>query len=143
MGATTNQIERHIEKTRDDLGSNIQELERKVKSATDWKQYFRNSALTLIGLAFGGGVLLASASGGERRHSSSSYSNSPQARQRDNVLETGDNIKDALLGVAAARFKNYVGEVVPGFKEQLARAEDPSRMKDPGVNEIPAPRDAS
>jgi hypothetical protein len=132
MGATTNQIARHIEKTRDDLGSNIHELERKVRSVTDWKQYFRNSPMTMLGLAFGGGVLLAS-TGGKRRHSSShSGSQGPSHRQRGNVLETWDNIKGALIGVAAARFKEYVGEVVPGFKEQLGRAENASGMRDPG-----------
>jgi hypothetical protein len=133
MGATTNQIERHIEKTRDDLGSNIQELERKVKSATDWKQYFRHNPMTMIGLAFGGGVLIASAVGSKRRNPS--YSGSPQTlshRHANDVLETWDNIKGALIGVAAARFKDYVGQVVPGFKEQLDRTENASGMRDPG-----------
>jgi ABC-type Zn2+ transport system substrate-binding protein/surface adhesin len=37
MGETKDQIENQIEDAREDLGSNLQELERKVKSVTDWK----------------------------------------------------------------------------------------------------------
>jgi hypothetical protein len=35
MGQTTDQIEHHIEQTRETLGSNLQELEYKVKAVTD------------------------------------------------------------------------------------------------------------
>ena len=42
MGQTTHQIEAHIENTREDLGSDLHELERKVKDVTDWKQHFQN-----------------------------------------------------------------------------------------------------
>jgi hypothetical protein len=59
MGETTDEIESHIESTRENLGSNLQELEQRVKSATDWRQHFRNNPLMMIGAAFGGGVLLA------------------------------------------------------------------------------------
>ena len=59
MGETTNQIEAHIEETREHLGSNLRELEGKVKSATDWKYYFRKSPLIMIGAAFGGGLVVA------------------------------------------------------------------------------------
>ena len=59
MGQTTSQIEHHIAKTRDDLGANFQELEKKVKDATDWRYQFQQHPLTLLGVAFGGGMLLA------------------------------------------------------------------------------------
>lgn len=36
---------------------------------------------------------------------------------------TWDNIKGALIGVAATRFKDFVGEIVPGFHEQLRKTE--------------------
>jgi hypothetical protein len=38
MGQTASQIEAHIEHTREDLGSNLDQLERKVKSAADWRR---------------------------------------------------------------------------------------------------------
>ena len=51
MGQTTHQIEAHIEDTREDLGSNLHELELKVKSVTDWKQHFRTNPMTMLGVA--------------------------------------------------------------------------------------------
>ncbi len=131
-GQTANQIETHIERTRDNLGSNIHELEYRVKSATDWKHYFQNSPMAMMGAAFGGGILLAKMLGGGKRRSSfssqlteSGYT--PHAgtdRQKHKALETWDNIKGALIGVAATRFKDFVGEVVPGFNDQFQRTQN-------------------
>ena len=59
MGETTKQIEAHIENTRKDLGANLQEVETRVKAATDWRQHFQARPMTILGIAFGGGVLLA------------------------------------------------------------------------------------
>ncbi len=130
MGETTNQITSYIESQRGDLGSNLQELERKVKSVTDWRQQFQNNPMTMLAVAFGGGVLLASMVSGKKRR----YTNlTPREREREphagtdqmahKALETWDNIKGALIGVAATRFKDFVGEVIPGFQEQFRNTE--------------------
>lgn len=130
MGETTGQIENYIDNKRDDLGSNLKELETKVKSVTDWRQQFQKSPLTAVGIAFGGGIVLASMLGGRSSRSSRSSSiagsTAPHAGtdlQAQKALETWDNIKGALIGVAAARFKDFVGEIVPGFQEQLKKTE--------------------
>ena len=132
MGQATSQIEAHIENTRAELGSNLQELEQKVKSVTDWKQHFQKNPMTLLGVAFGGGILLATMMGGRknkrgaRRFYNSSLESQPHAgtdHQKDKAVESWDDIKGALIGVAATRFKEFVGEVVPGFREQLQRTE--------------------
>jgi hypothetical protein len=67
MDQTANQIEAHIEDTREHLGANLQELEQKVKSVTDWRRRFRDNPMPMLGGAFGGGVLLALLGGGRRR----------------------------------------------------------------------------
>jgi hypothetical protein len=140
MGQTTNQIEAHIESTREDLGSNLNELERKVKSVTDWKQHFRKSPMTMLGVAFGGGVLLATMVGSRkirsgsrtyRSHSRGSETHASTDNQKDKALETWDNIKGALIGVAATRFKDFVGEVVPGFHEQYQHTEAKAKVQPP------------
>ena len=59
MGQTTEQIESHIEHKRADLKSNLQELETRVKSATDWRHYFERHTGTMIAAAFGGGIVLS------------------------------------------------------------------------------------
>jgi hypothetical protein len=140
MGETTSQIESYIENKREDLGSNLAELESKVKSITDWREQFRSNPMTMVGVAFGGGVLLASMLGGKSRHRSSSRQISdtpaPHAgtdRQTNMALETWDNIKGALIGVAATRFKDFVGEVIPGFHEQFRKTEG---MKSPSGRSI-------
>lgn len=137
MGQTTSQIEAQIEGTRQDLGSNLQELEHKIKSATDWRQHYRNNPMTMLGVAFGGGILLASMLGGKRHrrsYSSASRVDEPHAGtdyQKYKALETWDNIKGALIGVAATRFKDFVGEVIPGFHEQFRRIADQNRNVSP------------
>jgi hypothetical protein len=131
MGQTTEQIEHHIEKTRDDLGSNLNELEQKVKSITDWRHHFQTKPATLLGVAFGGGVLLATMVSGGRRNRRRYANRVPSAEPhagttypKYKALETWDNIKGALIGVAATKFKDFVGEVVPGFHTQYQRVED-------------------
>ena len=118
MEQTIGQIESHIEKTREDLGANLHELEHKVKQLGDWHHHFSNHPMTLLGVAFGGGVLLATLfeTGRRARTSATSYDPSPRKHK---ALDTWDHIKDALIGVAATRVTDFVGELVPGFKEQF------------------------
>ncbi len=140
MGQTANQIENYIAHTRQDLGSNLQELEHKVKSITDWKQHFQNSPMTMIGVAFGGGILLATMLGGRkgRRGERQAVNHEPHASPdhlKHKALETWDNIKGALIGVAATRFKDFVGEAVPGFQEHFDRTqrENHKSLPNPGA----------
>jgi hypothetical protein len=133
MGQTTQQIEAHIENTREDLGSNLHELEAKVKSITDWKHHFQTKPMTMLGVAFGGGILMATMLGGRKsrrrysNHVSRSEPHPGTSYQKNKALETWDNIKGALIGVAAARFKDFVGDVVPGFHSQYQRVEDKAK----------------
>ena len=60
----SDQIKRSIDVERSDLEGNIQQLEHKVKTAMDWRAQFQKNPMTMIGLAFGGGVLLSTAIGG-------------------------------------------------------------------------------
>jgi hypothetical protein len=132
MGQTTHQIEAHIEDTRDDLSSNLHELERKVKSVTDWRLHFKTNPMTMLGVAFGGGILLATTLRGRRNRRRprfvqatppGSETHAGADRQQHQAVETWENIKTALIGVAATRAKDFVDEIVPGFREQFQRAE--------------------
>jgi hypothetical protein len=131
MGETTDQIESHIENKREDLQSNLRELEHKVKSATDWRQQFQNHTGTMVAAAFGGGMLVSTMVGRNRRTRSQpgaiaapASSDAPlRGGGKHEVLETWDTIKAALVGVAATKFKGMLGEVVPGFSDHLAQFE--------------------
>ena len=131
MDETVDQIEAHIDQTRQRLGSNLQELERRVDVATDWREQFRARPYVALGLAFAGGVAMATVV----RHRSPGHSFSPSRRAtsatpsrhgtdaREQALEAWDTIKGALIGVATTRVKDYVAELIPGFEEHLQRAE--------------------
>ena len=133
MDETANQIEAHIDRTRDRLGSNLRELEEKVGAATDWREYFRERPHVFLGAAFIGGVVLASAlkpsSAGYPRSAVAGNGHSSAPRQ---ARELWNNVQGALLGVATARIKDYIGELVPGFDDHYRRAEERAATVDPG-----------
>jgi len=135
---TAARIENHIEDTREHLGQNLRELELKVRSATDWRQQYENHPAAFLGVAFGGGLLLGAAFGGSRgsQHSSSTFpatdAGEPMGRRevvsyapsRSKVaaLQSWEIIKAALVGVAAARLKDYIDQLIPGFSAQYREA---------------------
>ena len=137
MDETPNQIEAHIDRTRERLGSNLRELENKVEAATDWREHFRERPHVFLGAALIGGMVLASAlrSKSAGRPLSVAGVNpavaghgSAQAQARELL----NNVQGALIGVAIAKIKDYIGEVVPGFDDHYRRGEqraavDPSR----------------
>jgi hypothetical protein len=59
MGQTTDQIATDIDQTREDLRSNLEELETKVKSITDWRGHFRKHPAPMVVAALVGGALLS------------------------------------------------------------------------------------
>ena len=58
MDETLNEIEAHIDRTRERLGSNLRELEHKVDAATDWREYFQERPRLFLGAAVVGGAIL-------------------------------------------------------------------------------------
>jgi len=59
MGEESEQIKKHIEERRQELGAHLNELEYRVKSATDWRNQVRKQPGKALAAAFGGGLLLA------------------------------------------------------------------------------------
>ena len=140
MGETSDDIKRNIGRTREALGENVQELERKVKDATDWKAQYQKRPFTMIGVAFGGGLLLSQmVAGGGRNGRKRYYETNGHAQesrgarlqpaspatdaQMKRAADTWDKIKGALVGVAATKFREFVGEVIPGFREEYRKVE--------------------
>ena len=106
----------------------------------DWKQYFQTHPMAMLGVAAGGGILLATISRGrknrrrERSFSSGDAGPEPDAGNVHGKYKppgTWDNIKGALMAVAAARFKDFVGEVAPGLSRVVLRSEDKVRALPP------------
>ncbi len=141
MGETSHQIERHIQKTRNDLGANFSELEEKVKTAVDWRAQFEERPVTMMVLAFGGGVLLSAllpSVRSSRRRSSEGRENAPPDRdapghsiksrtafddKASQTLENWDALKGALVGVATTKLSGFIEDLLPGFKQEFTKAQ--------------------
>jgi hypothetical protein len=149
MGENSNQIEREIHAERGQLGRNLNDLQSKVEEVTDWRTHFNKRPITMIGVALGGGLLLASMTGRRskpRRNYAEPRSNGENEHrrgteiQKGKALETVDSIKGALIGVAANTFQDFLGQVVPGFREQFEKTtrEKSSGMASGSRNPLPA-----
>jgi len=60
MGQTSDQIVNDIDQTREDLKSNLEELEIRMKAVTDWRSHFRKRPGPMVIAALVGGALVSS-----------------------------------------------------------------------------------
>lgn len=135
MDETVDQIEQRIERSRQGLRSNLNELGDRMKSAIDWRETFRRNPAATFAVAFIGGVLLASAVGRaeasqrQRRVSRHIAFNRVRSGSQQRALRAWDEIKSALVGMVAAKVTSTLAEALPGFKEQLnPRLDDSERV---------------
>jgi hypothetical protein len=149
MGEKPDQIERHIYEKRNELGENIHELQQKVKTAVDWRAQFDQRPLAMVGIAFGGGLLLSMLIGrGRNSHDSSSrrsrsrhwkresqrseYGSSPERQQwKEKGTTAWDNIRDAVIAIAGSKLSSLIEKVAPGFTEQYKRRQTERRSPSP------------
>ncbi len=126
MGEATHQIETHLETKHDDLRANLEELEDKVKSVTDWRRQFRSNPGLLLGLAFGGGMLLAGVLRRPRRRTrprlSPAAAPSREPRRLDGhrmqLRQVWDDIQGALIAAATSKITDTLTGAVPGFRSR-------------------------
>lgn len=119
-----------IEDSRADLQGNLRELERKVGDAADWRYQFRQRPYVLLGAAAAAGAVLGVLAGPRRPNGyRRSIAHDPTPHSVSNsmtsnlVPQAWENIKAALIGVAAARLQDMMEEVLPGFKHHYHAAE--------------------
>ena len=124
-----------IEDSRADLQGNLRELERKVGDAADWRYQFQKRPAVPPGAAVAGGALLGMLVGprrspyiGRTLANESKPSSSEPLRDGWRVPQAWDNIKTALIGMAAARLQDVVEEVLPGFKHHYNAAWNSGRL---------------
>jgi len=128
MAQTVQQIEEHIGRTREELGSNLHELGRRVDAATDWREHFRANPGLFMGAAFVGGLALAGMLRGSRSRRRDTNSGMTAfaanlATPGDEALDVWTAVKSAAIGLASARLVEYVDQLLPGFNEHYRRAE--------------------
>jgi hypothetical protein len=116
MTQTKEQIEAQIDHARMELNANLHELEKRATSAMDWKQQFDAKPGTLLAVAFVGGIalsLLIGGGGGRRRPRHSGLPPLPQPCAAKAESEMWNQVKGALIGLAAARITDYAGHLFP------------------------------
>lgn len=141
MDETIQQIETHIDRTRDELGSHLRELEARVSAATDWREHVRTRPYATLAAAMAGGIVLAKVlnRGNQKRR----FTTPETAQSRSSIdargkaMDLWEDIANALIGVAATGVTAYIGGLVPGFADEMQRAasQRPSRTGSttPGV----------
>ena len=136
MAETIQQIETHIDRTRDELGSHLRELEARVSAATDWREYVRARPYTTLAAAMAGGLVLATVL--TKRDNPRRFRAPEPTQSRSSIDARGqamglwEDIANALIGVAATGVKTYIGGLVPGFTEEIRRAGS-QRLPRPGM----------
>jgi hypothetical protein len=155
---TSDQIERHIQETRNDLDDNFNELGDKVKKAVDWRAQFEERPAAMLGLAFGGGMILSALLSSGRR-SRTTYGAASQRRKNvwtpsgasstlpaSKPSETRQGVEalaDALVGIAVNKASRFIDSLVPGFEREFSSAKagkSVSTRSDSG--ELPDTQDA-
>jgi hypothetical protein len=137
MGESTSKIERDIAAERNELGRNLQLLESKARSLTDWRAHFKNHPFALMALALGGGALLGVLTSGvsvrraefeeerviepvDREYARPSMFAASAHHARRQFGDTWDHIAETLLAVVSAKAIEFVASKVPGFREEFS-----------------------
>ena len=133
MGENTRRIEDEIRSERHALDRNLHVLESQARQLADWRGHYARHVPAALSVAFGAGVLLGLA--GHRSHArprarAIEAPSAPRAgfsplkvltanpRARQQVGDTWQNILEALVGVAAVKAVEWIGNVVPGFRDE-------------------------
>ena len=123
MAQRSDEIKQHIDHERQRLGSNIREIENRVKRTTDWHTAFDKNPWMLMGAAAAAGLVLAGVIGSSRssEHEASSGNAIVPSKHMQQISDTIDGVVGALIGLGTSKVKEFVGDAVPGFTEQYEK----------------------
>jgi hypothetical protein len=119
----SDEIKQHIDRERQRLGSNIREIESRVKRSTDWRSAFEKNPWMLLGAAAAGGLILAGVVGSSRpsEHEDPSSHTVVPSKHMQQISDTIDGIVGALISLGTSKVKEFVGGAVPGFAEEYEK----------------------
>lgn len=122
MGDKVDQIERHIERQRDELRGNMIELRHRATEAVNWRAQVDARPMTMLGIAFGGGVLLSILLGGRQ---AAPRGDNPEAQDPSHAQALAgvwNQVKGALLAIAVTKIGSSMESVLPGFQDEYRKA---------------------
>ena len=140
-------LEREIADEHEALAENLAVLEGQAKDLVDWRAYVRKSPLTMVGVAFGSGLLISAIAGSPRSRSRSRSVRTYDAdgdEEPSAVHDVWEIFKGAVIGAAAAQVTSYVTELLPEFGahvESLRNEKATARRKPRPVNSTNADTD--
>jgi hypothetical protein len=134
----SDEIKDRIDAQRGELGENLHELERRVKSSTDWRAQMEKRPWVMMGAAFGTGMLIAGVISRSGRSASYSYrssysdTSSPEyyssktgesrfknfREQRHQAAGALDRMTGALIAVGVQKLQDVLKESIPGFRDK-------------------------
>ena len=125
MAQGSDQIKQQIDQQRQRLGSNIREIESRVKRGTDWHTAFEKNPWMLMAAAAAGGLILSGFIGRASSPSTSAEETLSVApsKHMQQISGTLDNIVGALIGVGTSKVKEFISDAVPGFGEHYQKLE--------------------
>ncbi len=139
MGDNTREIERHINERRSRLSQDINELEQKAQDVLDWRLQMERHPGTMLGLAFGAGILISAVLSGPGRRTRcvadterDAYGAPKASAVKGAAGGAWDKIKDALLAAALVKVEGVVREVLPEFDLGENKTEFEDRVKAKG-----------
>lgn len=138
MVETPEAIRVEIDQRREAISRDVDAIEQRAKSLTDWRQHVEERPLTVLAVAFGGGVLLGTMMGssdsprkapsydGDRdgRNGSSEFraAGGHESSGDSALSEKIDMFRGALMGLAATKAEAYLRELLPGFADEVNKA---------------------
>jgi hypothetical protein len=124
MGEQAERIERRIEEQRSEVRDNLLAIQQTVSRSVDWRAQVELRPLTMVGLAFGAGVLMSAVLGAKARpdFNRMSSSDAPRAAQ-PSLGGTWEILSGAVIGLAVTRLREFAEELLPGFQEEYTKAE--------------------
>jgi hypothetical protein len=125
MDESTMQLQRELASEREQLNDNLRVLETKTRALTDWRSQFQKQPLLMLGLAFGGGMIMSNLLGGGRRAAPAVDPTDGRGRPawmpRPPANGSWNRVRDSLSAVATNAAVELLQGVVPGFKEHFDR----------------------
>jgi hypothetical protein len=141
----SDEIKDRIDAQRGELGENLHELERRVKSSTDWRAHMEKRPWVMLGAAFGTGMLMAGIMARSRSSSysyGSSYSDTSSPgyyssrtgesrfknfrEQRHQAAAALDRMTGALVAVGVQKLQDVLKEAIPGFRDKYDHSDTSS-----------------
>jgi len=137
MVQETDKIKDHIDTQRGHLERDLNEIEDRVRKAVDWREWFDRNPAAVLGAAAAGGLALSMlirrspntprVRGFEYetdfRPASKRTQLSKTSSQINRVSDTLDNTVAALIGVASHKFRDFIADIVPNFREEYRDVE--------------------